>query len=834
MTPLSAGPGAENGDDEISRLISAIRAAERRLSELTAGQVDTVRDQTGRTFVLPHAQDELRHGEMARQASILNALPARVALLDQAGVVISVNEAWRQFSGPGALPGPAYGVGSNFLDLLDGAYGVKYDQAEQARGIRTILEAQAKSFSTEYSSPLAGEPRWFEMSATPLSEGLQTGAVITHTDITQRVLADQAMRESEARFRGTFEQAAVGIAHVSLDGDFLRVNDKLCEILGYRREELLGRPFAELAVDGERFGSEEIRRDLLDGHIDNFSAERPYRCKDGEVIWANIVVTVQRRADREPKYYISVLQDISEQRKGIEALRESEKRFKALFDQAAVGVAQVDAITGAYVRINQRFCDMVGRLPAEMALLNADALTHPDDLRRDRELRQKLRFGISREFTVEKRLLKKDGSEVWANVTVSAMWAAGDPPDHFTVVAQDVTTRKKLEEQFRQAQKMDAIGTLAGGIAHDFNNILSSIHGYTELALLKLDASSEPHRYLGSVLQASRRAAILVRQILTFSRQQPLERAAVHLHPIVLETLELLRATIPSTIAFDTALSSDAPVVLADSTQIHQILMNLGTNASHAMERGGRLTVSLESCLIDAAAAQAEPRLRPGRYARLAVRDTGTGMNEATLQRVFEPFFTTKAPGLGTGLGLAMVHGIMDTHDGVLVVTSRLGVGTEFVLYFPEHVGRVVEPAGQPKPTPRGRGERILFVDDEESLARLGGRILTHLGYETTVATDPEAAFAQFAANPAAFDLVLTDLTMPKMTGPTLAAEIWKIRPGLPIVLLTGYSASLTAERVEALGFRQLLLKPAAYHALGVAIHGALQPKPVPEGGLPG
>jgi CheY-like chemotaxis protein len=299
----------------------------------------------------------------------------------------------------------------------------------------------------------------------------------------------------------------------------------------------------------------------------------------------------------------------------------------------------------------------------------------------------------------------------------------------------------------------------------------------------------------------------------------------------VLETLEMLRATIPTTIAFDTALSSDAPIVLADSTQIHQILMNLGTNAWHAMERGGRLGVSLESCLIDAAAAQKDPRLRPGRYARLTVRDTGKGMDEATLQRVFEPFFTTKPLGQGTGLGLAMVHGIMDTHDGVLTLSSRLGVGTEFVLYFPEHAGRVVEPEGQAKPTPRGRGERILFVDDEETLVRLGSRILTQLGYETAVATDPEAALAMFASNPTGFDLVLTDLTMPKMTGPTLAAEIWKIRAGLPIILLTGYSASLTPERAATLGFRQLLFKPVGFQALGLAVHGALQTNPAPEGG---
>jgi signal transduction histidine kinase len=387
---------------------------------------------------------------------------------------------------------------------------------------------------------------------------------------------------------------------------------------------------------------------------------------------------------------------------------------------------------------------------------------------------------------------------------------------------REVSERKKVEEQLRQTQKMEAIGTLAGGIAHDFNNILAAIGGYTELAQMKLQGNPEVREYLGAALKASRRAADLVRQILTFSRQQPLQRQTIQLQPLVAETVKLLRATIPSTIDFDMSLALDAPNVLADTTQVHQVLMNLGTNAWHAMkDQAGRLQVKLERYAVDAAIAATQPRLRPGVYARVSVSDTGPGMDSATLRRIFEPFFTTKPPGEGTGLGLAVVQGIMDTHDGAITVYSQPGEGTIFHLYFPAHAGEVTAPPAEAPLSP-GQGEQILFVDDEEMLLQLGQQMLTELGYQVEVATRPAAALALVQADPSRFALVLTDLTMPGMTGLQFAEQLLKIRPGLPIVLTTGYSASLTAERVQAAGICQFLLKPIGLHSLGTAVHAAL------------
>jgi CheY-like chemotaxis protein len=374
---------------------------------------------------------------------------------------------------------------------------------------------------------------------------------------------------------------------------------------------------------------------------------------------------------------------------------------------------------------------------------------------------------------------------------------------------------------------MDAIGTLAGGIAHDFNNILTIISGYTELAQMELKNSPQVQEHLGAVKVAAGRATDLVRQILTFSRQQPLERRPISLVPIVNETLKMLRATIPSTIEFEQFTDPKAPTVLADPTQIHQILMNLGTNAWHAMkDHSGLFQIRLDRFVVNAANAAAQPQLRTGVYARLSVSDTGCGMDQATLGRIFEPFFTTKPAGEGTGLGLAVVHGIMDDHEGAIKATSRPGEGTIFELFFPEHSGAAVIAEEEENPVPRGNGERILVVDDEELLVQLVEQTLSVLGYKVETATEPEVALAMVRAHPKRYSVVFTDQTMPGMTGLSLASKIQSIEPTLPIVLMTGNNLSLTSERIEAAGIRQLLLKPTSLHALASAAIAAIHREP--------
>jgi signal transduction histidine kinase/DNA-binding response OmpR family regulator len=392
---------------------------------------------------------------------------------------------------------------------------------------------------------------------------------------------------------------------------------------------------------------------------------------------------------------------------------------------------------------------------------------------------------------------------------------------------RDITERRKLEAHFRQAQKMESIGMLAGGIAHDFNNILSAIIG--NLSLARMDAANQPDllEYLDNISQATRRATDLVNQILTFSRQNKQEREPLKLNRVVQEALKLIRASMPATIRIETDLK-ETPTVLANATAIHQVLMNLGTNAWHAMRgKPGTLKVEMGVMEADADFAGAHPGLNPGRYVWLSVSDTGHGMDETMMERIFDPFFTTKAVGEGTGLGLAVVLGIMQSHDGTITVDSKLQEGTVFHLYFPVFGTEMaaVETAVQTVPT--GQGEHILFIDDEEALANVGKRVLEKLGYKVTSKTNAFEAVAAVRDEPQKFDLVVTDLTMPGMDGAKLGAQLLQIRPGLPIILTTGYSGIMTEEAMRELGFRELLVKPATSRALGEAVHRALHPPAV-------
>jgi PAS domain S-box-containing protein len=421
------------------------------------------------------------------------------------------------------------------------------------------------------------------------------------------------------------------------------------------------------------------------------------------------------------------------------------------------------------------------------------------------------------------RISRPDGSIRW--IRDRAYPVRNERGDVYRVVgtAEDITEGRKLEEQYRQSQKMEAIGTLAGGIAHDFNNILAAMNGYTELAKMLPRGDPKLGDYLDNVLKAGSRAKDLVQQILTFSRQQEQQRRRIQLAPVVEESLKLLRASIPSTIQFQITITPRLPTVLADPTQIHQIVMNLGTNAWHAMkDRTGWLRVNLENFVADAGFAEINPPLQPGPYVHLSVADTGCGMERAVQERIFEPFFTTKGIGEGTGLGLSVVHGIMQDHDGLITVYSTPGEGAIFHLYFPANAGPTAVPAAPAEATVSGAGKRVLFVDDEEMLARLGQNSLERLGYEVEARTSVAEALTRVRADPRRYDLVITDQTMPEMTGVEFAAALLKIRPDLPIILTTGYSPTLTAERVRALGIRELLLKPQTIQTLSATVQRAL------------
>lgn len=389
-------------------------------------------------------------------------------------------------------------------------------------------------------------------------------------------------------------------------------------------------------------------------------------------------------------------------------------------------------------------------------------------------------------------------------------------------VLRDTSEIRNLEAQLMQAQKMESIGTLAGGVAHDFNNILSAILGYTEIALLDIPSDSALEKNLNKVLQAGERARDLVKQILTFSRKSEEEKKPVQVHLIVNEVLKFLRSSLPSTIQIHQQIEIGNDTVLADSTQIHQILMNLCTNASHAMmEKGGILQVSLENMELDSDFTAQYPDMKPGSYLKLTVSDTGHGMSPDVLNRIFEPYFTTKERGAGTGLGMAVVHGIVKSHSGIIKADSEPGKGSTFHIYLPIIDEEEKSEKETDKPLPTGN-ERILFIDDEDALMDLGKQLLENLGYEVVARTSSVEALELFRTKPDQFDLVITDMTMPNMTGDRLAKELMKINTDIPIILFTGYSNGMSEHKAKEMGIRAFVMKPVTMRDLSIIVRKVL------------
>ncbi|MFH1673662.1 MAG: ATP-binding protein [Pseudomonadota bacterium] len=365
---------------------------------------------------------------------------------------------------------------------------------------------------------------------------------------------------------------------------------------------------------------------------------------------------------------------------------------------------------------------------------------------------------------------------------------------------------------------------MPGGIAHDFNNILTAIMGYTQLALYDVPKGTELYDDLEQILGGGHRAQDLVKQILAFSRQYEQKRRPILISPILKEAIKFLRASLPSTIDMRQQIEVSNLVVEADPTEVHQVMMNLCTNAAHAMrEEGGTLDTSLTKIDLDDAAAASTPDLHPGPYVLLTVSDTGHGMTSDVIERMFEPYFTTKEEGEGTGLGLAAVHGIAKSLGGAVTVRTEPGRGSTFCVYFPRIEGATTAMPEKAGPLPSGH-ERILFVDDEQALVMLGKHMLEHLGYEVVIRTSSEEALELFRTNPDRFDLVITDLTMPKITGDKLATELVRIRPDIPVILCTGYSA-ITEEKIKQVGLCDLVMKPIGMPDLAKSVRNALDKK---------
>jgi PAS domain S-box-containing protein len=559
----------------------------------------------------------------------------------------------------------------------------------------------------------------------------------------------------------------------------------------------------------------------------NFDVEyRIIRLDDHQVRWVHGLGELRRDDQGRVTEMLGTIQDITERKKAELAVKQSEEKFFKVFRSAPVVIIVSRLEDGMVLDVNDDFERVLGYARGEIigrTGLEAGLWVDPAD--REKLKRTVLEAGQIRDF--ELKLRTRGGG-------IRYFRYAGDSlvMDGVTCLLSafvDVTESKlaeeerhKLDQRLMQAQKMEAIGTLAGGIAHDFNNILAAMFGYAYL--LKQDTEDNPvaQDSVGEILKSAARAKDLVEQILTFSRRREQKSQVIKLDTVVKEAIRFLRASMPANIEIVMDLAADAPAVLAEPTQIYQVTLNLATNALHAMEgRAGRLTVCLEPMQPDAQLIRRHPELKAVPYARLTVADTGQGMDALTMGRVFEPFFTTKPVGKGTGLGLSVVHGIVEAHQGVITVESEVDHGTKFCLYFPGQKADVGPARPVAKPVPGGQGQRILLVDDEPALTTVIKRNLERLNYQVTACNRPSEAIDWFRENPGRFDLVITDLTMPVISGLEMARELRQLRPDLPILLTSGHPAAVTPEELKETGVCELLQKPASLASLAEAVQRA-------------
>jgi PAS domain S-box-containing protein len=762
------------------------------------------------------ANEKIRSSEAYLRLMVSGVKDYAIFMLDPNGLVASWNLGAQRLKG------------WNEEEIVGQHFSRFYSQEEIAANLpqrELQIAKSAGQFASEgWRLRKDGSHFWANVLITPVrgSDGLLVGFSKITRDTTEQRRIEQAMKDEEARLAAVIGSAMDAVITVDEQQLITLFNPAAERMFGYGAEAVMGTSLEQLIPT--RF------RGSHGSHIRGFAQTNATRRKMGALtpiygLRSNgeefpIEASISQANVSGQKVFSVILRDVSERNRSEEVLRQ----HASLLDVAPVLVRDMDdrivfwsaGLTKLY---NFSRMEAEGRISHEVLQTQ-----FPEPLE---QIKHTLHSSGIWEGELHHR--DRDGNKVVVNSQWVLTRDSQGNPMRILELNADITAKKRAEALQLRSQKLESLGTLSGGIAHDFNNILLAITGNAKLAIADLPREHPVQQSLAEIAKAGVRATDLVRRILTFSRPGEIKRHILELQPVVEEALKLVRATLPATIDFRTSFAPNLPTVLADSTQIHQIIVNLATNAAHAIGRksDGVIEVRLEAARLTADDASPGLNLPEGSYVRLFISDNGCGMDRATLDRIYDPFFTTKAPGEGTGLGLSVVHGIMKNHDGGIAVYSEPQRGTAFRLFFP---AAGLAPAAVPEAhseVQRQSTEKILYVDDEESLVILVTRTLERLGYKVTGEANSVRALELFRSNPAAFDAVVTDLAMPQLSGFDLATQLLAVRPNIPIVMTSGYVRPEDQERALNMGIRDLILKPDTIEQLGRTLARLLNDQPV-------
>jgi PAS domain S-box-containing protein len=685
--------------------------------------------------------------------------------------------------------------------------------------VRTIAEHISSQWTCEYRILQPdGTIRWIHDRGYPIlnADGnlvLRTGV---SSDITERKRAERAIQESEQRYRAVFNIASVGIDVVNRQGQFVDMNETFSRFLRYPPEELRHLTILDVTHPEDVQRSRDMHEAIVRGELNEYRLEKRYVGKDGAIIWSDTAVSAIRDADGQYLATVGVIRDITSQKKSEEA----RIRLATAVEQAVEGIVITD-IEGTIQYVNPAYEKITGYSRDEVVGQKPMLLSSEEgNPTAQRDVIETLSRGERWSGHLVKR--RKDSTLYEEDVTVTPVLDHQGNLKNFVVVKRDVTKEVGLQRQLLQAQKMEAIGTLAGGVAHDFNNILQVALGYSELLLGDASLPGHSRADLHKVYDSAKRGADLVQRLMTFSRKTEIRPQPLNLNRRIRELRKMLERTVPKMIEIDLVLNEGIARVNADPTQMDQVLMNLAVNARDAMPDGGKLVIETSNVLIDEESAKAFLDAKPGPHVLLTVKDTGTGMDRDTLEHIFEPFYTTKESAEGTGLGLAIVHGIVKQHGGHVRCYSEPGLGSTFRIYLPALVSDDEAAEIKIAAWPQGGSETILLVDDDERVRDLGSRILTKAGYKVLTATNGKEALETYRVGAPQIQLVLLDLIMPEMGGKQCLAEIREMNPRAKVVIASGFSANGPTNDALSLGARGFVDKPYEARQLLQVVRSAL------------